>query len=106
MADCFRFISSGTNAFDYNIDIKINKGDSAIISFPIPSPNKRGVNDIAWQSDNKVTVYGTLCRNVNDPDALWAEIRPNYQINKCCRGIKVVNSGENPARFVARIIMN
>lgn len=87
--------------FDYNLKAK----EEIILQMPRISPNKRGVNDIAWQTDGDVTLYGTLSPDLEASDALWQEISEEYDINKCTYGLKIVN-GSTPCKVVIRALLN
>lgn len=94
-----------TNAFNYVFEKELVANETIILQMPVVSPNKRGINDIAWQSDGNVTLYGTLSANPKKEDTIWQEICEDYDINKCTSALKIV-CGEAPCRFIARALLN
>lgn len=95
------------NAFNYIFEYEFTKtGDEEIIvKMPVVSANKRGFNDVGWQTDGDITLYGTLSSKPKDTNALWQKIRENEEINKTVSAIKIVKTGE-PCRFVMRALLN
>ena len=93
------------NAFCYVYDRELEDHETVIIKMPVVSPNKRGVNDIGWQSDGEVQLYGTICRDPERPDTLWQEIEPCDEVNKTVAAIKAENLG-GACRLVIRAILN
>ncbi|MBP3359941.1 MAG: hypothetical protein J6N52_03735 [Clostridia bacterium] len=92
--------------FDYHFSKKLAPGDEVYVKMPSPSPNKRGVNDIGWQTDSdNVTLYGTLSCYVDSSDTIWDEIRSNDDVNKTVYAIKIINSGTRSARVYIRAIL-
>ena len=94
-----------TNAFNYVFESSLKANEEVIVKMPVVSSNKRGFNDIGWQSDGDVTLYGTLSANPKSDTALWQEIRENEEINKTVCAIKIVN-GDTPCRIVMRALLN
>lgn len=94
-----------TNAFNYVFEHDLKANEEVIVKMPVVSPNKRGFNDVGWQSDGDVTLYGTLSANPKSDTALWQEIRENEEINKTVCAIKIVN-GDIPCRIVMRALLN
>lgn len=92
-----------TDGFNYVYEKEFDASESDIIRMPPVSPNKRGVNDIGWQSDGDVTIYGTLS---SDPEntQMWQEIEAGEEINKTVSALKIVNNGA-ACSVVVRIIM-
>lgn len=80
------------NGFNYRYKRKLQPGETVIVRMPAVSSNKRGVNDIGWQSDGDVTLFGTLSTPVDAKDAMWQEIGDAAEINKTVSGIKIVNN--------------
>lgn len=94
-----------TNGFNYVFEKKLVKGESVIAKMPTISPNKRGINDIGWQSDGEVTLYGTLSREPESSDALWQKIEPFDEVNKTVSALKIVNTGEE-CTVIIRALLN
>lgn len=94
------------HGFSYVFDTVMGGKESVVVQMPPVSPNKRGVNDIGWQTDGSATLYGTLCRNPESEDTLWQEIEPFDEVNKTIRAIKIVNETANDCRVIVRVIMN
>lgn len=94
-----------TNGFNYVFETIIGEGETIFLKMPPISPNKRGVNDIGWQTDGSVKLYGTLSTHPEDEGALWDELERNYDVNKTLSAIKIVNNS-SPCRVVIRVILN
>lgn len=88
--DKFRKVTNGFN-FIYERELAAN--ETIIVEMPIVSPNKRGINDIGWQTDGDVTLYGTLSSEPESGKALWQLINDRDEVNKTVSAIKIVNSG-------------
>ena len=82
-----------TNAFNFVYEKELAANETVIVAMPPVSPNKRGVNDIGWQTDGDVTLYGTLSSNPESEKALWQEIKDSDEVNKTVAAIKIVNNG-------------
>lgn len=93
------------NAFNFIFEKELAADETVIVAMPPVSPNKRGVNDIGWQTDGDVTIYGTLSSNPESDTALWQEINENDEVNKTVMAIKVVN-GADACRIAIRVILN
>lgn len=93
-----------TNAFNYVFEYDLKADEEVIVKMPVVSANKRGFNDVGWQSDGDVTLYGTLSANPKSDTALWQEIRENEEINKTVCAVKVLNNGD-ACKVVIRVIM-
>ena len=94
-----------TNAFNYVFEYDLKVNEEVIVKMPVVSSSKRGFNDIGWQTDGDVTLYGTLSANPKSDTALWQEIRENEERNKTVCAIKIVNSN-TPCRIVMRALLN
>lgn len=94
-----------TNAFNYVFDYDLKPNETIIVKMPVVSSNKRGVNDIGWQADGDVKLYGTICFDPKKTTTLWDKIENNSDINKTVNAIKIVN-GMHPTRIVMRAILN
>lgn len=94
-----------TNAFNYLFEYNLKPNEVIVVKMPVVSSNKRGINDIGWQTDGNVQLYGTLCFNPKKNTTLWDLIENNSEINKTVNALKVVN-GQTPARIVIRAILN
>lgn len=93
-----------TNGFNFVYEKELEANEIVILAMPLASPNKRGINDIGWQTDGTVTLYGTLSSRPESDSALWQEIKDNDDVNKTVSAIKIVNSGDS-CNIVVRIIM-
>lgn len=93
-----------TNAFVYVFEDNLKADEEIIVKMPVVSPSKRGFNDIGWQTDGDVTLYGTLSSTPSTTE-LWQEIRENEEINKTVCAIKIKNEGE-PCSIVIRALLN
>lgn len=82
-----------TNGFNFVYEKELAANETVILQMPSVSPNKRSVNDIGWQSDGNVTLYGTLSGNPESDKALWQEIKEGDEVNKTVSAIKIVNGG-------------
>jgi hypothetical protein len=94
-----------TNAFCFVFEKDLDANETVIVRMPAVSANKRGVNDIGWLSNGKVTLYGTLSKNPISEKALWQEIRENDEVNKVTSALKIVNNGD-ACRIEIRAILN
>lgn len=92
--------------FSYFYERELAQNESVIVKMPTVSPNKRGINDIGWQTNGTaVTLYGTLCRNPgSNPDVIWQEIEPLDEINKTVTALKIVNSGAKCKVWIRTIL--
>ena len=88
--DSFKNVERGFN-FVYEKELAAN--ETVIVEMPPVTPNKRGVNDIGWQTDGDVTLYGTLSSNPESEKALWQKIKDSDEVNKTVAAIKIVNNG-------------
>lgn len=82
-----------TNGFNFIYERELAARETVILPLPTVSPNKRGINDIGWQTDGDVTLYGTLSEEPESDTALWQEIKENDEINKTASALKIVNGG-------------
>lgn len=101
--DSFRSV---TNGFNFVYEKRLAPDEEVVVKMPVVSPNKRGFNDIGWQSDNEISVYGTLSIKPEKDTALWQELNPGEDVNKTISAIKIVNNGDTQASVVIRVIMN
>lgn len=99
--DKFRNI---TNGFNYVYEKKLEANETVIVSMPTVSPNKRSINDVGWQTNGNVTLYGTLSSKPQSEEALWQEILPRDEVNKAVSAIKIVN-GNDECSIVIRVIL-
>ena len=91
--------------FNYVFEYELSADEQIIVMMPRISPNKRGVNDMAWQTDGDVTLLGTLSPNPEKENTMWQEIGEEYDINKCTYALKIINNG-NPCRIIIRALLN
>lgn len=103
----YKFKNASVNqGFNYVFERTIPAHTEIIIKMPVVTANKRGINDIAWQTDkDDVKLYGTLSANPGGNYAMWDLIEPNSEINKAVSGLKVV-TGASESRVVIRAILN
>lgn len=90
--------------FNYVFEYDLRSQEEIVLIMPRISANKRGVNDIAWQSDGDVTLYGTLSEPLNI-NALWQEISDEYDINKCTRALKI-KAGNADCHIIVRALLS
>lgn len=95
-----------TNAFNYVFDYVLGPLETVVVDMPDVSPNKRGVNDIGWQADGDVKIYGTVCHKIQNDTTMWEPIEKNAEINKTVSGLKIENAGMESVRIVIRAILN
>lgn len=92
-------------AFDYSAYITLEAGVTEYIEIPKVSINKKGVIDIGWQSEDGITLYGTLSENYNAEDTLWDEMSDGEEVNRTIRCIKAVNTAEMSQHLYIRVIL-
>lgn len=93
-----------TNGFNFIYEKSLKSNETVILSMPPVSPNKRGINDIGWQTDGDITIYGTLSSNPESANALWQEIKENDEVNKTVSALKIVN-GDTACKIAIRAIL-
>ena len=95
------------HGFNFYHNSTIKPGDTLILKMPRTSPGKRGVNDIgfAFKGDN-VKVYGTLCKDYKDEEAIWQQVEPFNDVNKTVSYLKFENKGDSDAVVNVRAILN
>lgn len=98
-------LSRKNTAYDYSADIALEAGATEYIEIPRVSANKKGVNDIGWQSDDNIVIYGTLSSNYTSPDTLWNEIKDGEEVNRTVRYLKIVNTGSTTQHLYIRVIL-
>lgn len=94
-----------TNGFSYTFEKNLAPFEEVIVKMPPVSPNKRGVNDIGWQSDGEVVLYGTLSARPDKEDKLWEQIIDRDEINKTVSALKAVNGG-TACKVIIRALLN
>ena len=99
------FVKTEPYGFNYLAKGSIDAGETAILRFTPVTPNKRGVNDIGWQIDGDAKLYATTSDHPERDDALWQEIRPDEDINKCASAVKVQGVSGTSKIFI-RVIYN
>lgn len=99
--------NSNCTGFSYVFEKELEANEEIVVKMPVPSANKRGVNDIGWQSESEnVELYGTLYPDVNNvPDWAWEKINEDEDINKTVSGIKVINTSGTSCKFIVRAIL-
>ena len=98
-------LSRKNTAYDYSADIELEAGATEYIEIPKVSANKKGVNDIGWQSDDNIVLYGTLSSNYTSEDTLWDEIKDGEALNLTVRYLKAVNTGTTSQHLYIRVIL-
>ncbi len=94
-----------TNGFNYVYERKLAAGETRYLKMPTISPNKRGINDIGWQTDGDVTLFGTLSSKPESAVALWQEILSHDDVNKTVSALKIQNNG-SACTIIIRAILN
>lgn len=94
-----------TNGFNFVYEDELEANGTVILKMPPVSPNKRGINDIGWQSDGDISLFGTLSSEPESEDALWQEIKDGEEVNKTVYALKVVNNGA-ACKVAIRAILN
>ena len=91
--------------FAYTSEFELAANEEVMLKMPLVTPNKRGVNDIAWQADrDDIKIYGTLSDKASST-RIWQEIMPYDEVNKVITAIKVVG-GAAEANICIRVILN
>ena len=93
-----------TNGFNFVYEKALEANETVILEIPAVSTNKRSVNDIGWQSDGDVTLYGTLSKEPDSANALWQVINEGDEVNKTVSALKIVN-GPSACKIAVRVIM-
>lgn len=91
------------NGFQFVFDRIVGEGETVIVKMPPISANKRGVNDIGWQTDGNAVIYATLSDDYEN--GIWTEIPDFCDINKTVTALKIVNPS-NACRVTIRVILN
>ena len=94
-----------TNGFDYYFEKTLEPNEEIVLKMPSVSPNKRGVNDIGWQTDGDAILYATLSYKPDSDSAIWTKIEDYDDINKTISYIKIVN-GDGVCRVAIRALLN
>lgn len=94
-----------TNGFNYIFEKELIPNEKIVLKMPSISSNKRGINDIGWQTNGDVTLWGTISSKPESDNAIWQEIRDNDDVNKTISAIKIVN-GSTKCRIAIRVILN
>ena len=101
-----QFTRDGNDGFNFFYERVIKPGEIVYVKMPRVTANRRGINDICWQTDgDSLILYGTLFKNPFAPAAIWDQIMPNDDVNKTVSCVKAVNSGDT-CRLLIRVIMN
>lgn len=95
------------NGFNYIFEKVLVPDEEVVVKMPVVSANKRGINDIGWQTDgDNVVLYGTLSRRPKDANALWQEIEAYNDVNKTVSALKIINKGDKECQIIIRAILN
>ena len=94
-----------TNGFNFVYERELAPKETTIVAMPVVSSNKRGINDVGWQTDGDITLYGTLSSFPESDKALWQELMDNHEVNKTVSALKIVNNGDR-CNIVIRAILN
>lgn len=98
--DNFRKVTSGFN-FIYEKELSAN--ETVIVEMPAVSPNKKCINDIGWQTDGDITLYGTISSEPESNNAIWLEIKEGDEVNRTISAFKIVN-GDSVCNVAIRVI--
>lgn len=101
-----KFRRTDEYGFNFVFEKTLKPHDIIILDMPRVSANKRGINDIGWQADGNVTLYGTLSSRPESTDALWQKIEENHEVNKTISAIKIENNDDVESKIVIRAILN
>lgn len=93
-----------TQGFNFVYEKALAANETVILEMPAVSHNKRSINDIGWQSDGTVKIYGTLSKNPESVNSLWQLIDEGSEINKTVSALKIV-CGATACNIVVRVIM-
>lgn len=88
--------------YQYIFDEEIKSGETVYVKMPPLSADKRGVNDIGWQTNGNIALYASLSREADT--ALWTEIVDRCDINKTISLLKIVNPGAK-CRVTVKVIL-
>ena len=94
-----------TNGFNFLYEGEIEANATLILKIPDVSPNKKSINDIGWQSDGDIKLFGTLSSEPESENALWQEVKDGEEVNKTVYALKVVNMGDT-CKIAIRVIFN
>ncbi len=94
-----------SNGFNYVFEKVLAPNEELLLKMPPVSPNKRGFNDIGWQANSNVELYGTLALNPKSDSAIWQKIEPYDEVNKTISALKIVN-GDEECTIVIRALLN
>ena len=100
-----RFKRSSNDGFNYVYEKELAPNEVVLLKMPSVSANKRGFNDIGWQSSEAVDLYGTLSERFYEDSAIWQKIEPYDEVNKTISALKIVN-GSNKCTIVIRALLN
>lgn len=101
-----------TNGFDYYFEEQLEPGEKLILQMPRVSPNKRGVNDIGWQTDienrktGDVVLYATLSYKPESKSAIWTEIEDYDEVNKTISYIRIENNDSVTRKVAIKALLN
>lgn len=96
-----------SNGFNYVYEDEVENGETVLLKMPAVAPNKRGINDIGFMTDDNITIYATISATPDiDDDEVWQKINSYDEINKTTSYLKIVNNYESPGRVIIRVIMN
>lgn len=96
-----------SNGFNYVYEDEIESGETVLLKMPAVAPNKRGINDIGFMTDNNITLYATISATPDIEDnEVWQEINSYEEINKTTSYIKIVNNSKTKGRVIIRAILN
>lgn len=101
------FRKTDGTGFRYFFEKELKANEIIYIKMPPVTSNKRGINDIGWQSDTDVTIYATLKQYLkeNEEDTvLWTEISNNSDINKTVTYLKVIGGKTSGAVYINAIL--
>lgn len=100
-----KFTRDSSDGFIYVFEKTLAPDEVVILKMPPISANKRGYNDIGWQTDGAVDLYGTLASKPEVDGSLWQKIEPYDDVNKTISYLKIVNGAEE-CSIVIRALLN
>lgn len=92
------------DGYNYVYEGTINPLATVIFKMPKVSSNRRGINDIGWQADRQVAVFGTISKSP-ETTGLWQEIDDRDDINKTVSAVKITNMEDEICNIAIRILM-
>lgn len=101
------FKKADGTGFRYFFEKDLKQNENVYIKMPTVTSNKRGVNDIGWQSESTVNIKATLCHFLKEGEedtALWTDIDNNVDINKTVTYLKIVAGSTGGKVYINAIL--